>query len=94
MMGFVLLQMKEILERVGCCIVEQSQHLVPADKVLYALRDVTATVDSLPLIISRSSDAGCKKMVEKLSALVLDVKFGSAALYHTLESAEQLAQNL
>ncbi|XP_026546185.1 thymidine phosphorylase [Notechis scutatus] len=84
-------QMKEILERVGCCIVEQSQHLVPADKVLYALRDITATVDSLPLIIGSILS---KKMVEKLSALVLDVKFGSAALYHTLESAEQLARNL
>ncbi|XP_060545274.1 thymidine phosphorylase [Pantherophis guttatus] len=84
-------QMKEILEKVGCCIVEQSQHLVPADKVLYALRDVTATVDSLPLIISSILS---KKVVEKVSALVLDVKFGSAALYHTLESAEQLAQNL
>uniref|UniRef100_A0A8C5RVL9 Thymidine phosphorylase n=1 Tax=Laticauda laticaudata TaxID=8630 RepID=A0A8C5RVL9_LATLA len=84
-------QMKEILERIGCCIVEQSQYLVPADKVLYALRDVTATVDSLPLIISSILS---KKMVEKLSALVLDVKFGSAALYHTLESAEQLARNL
>ncbi|XP_058047278.1 thymidine phosphorylase isoform X2 [Ahaetulla prasina] len=84
-------QMKEILEKVGCCIVEQSQHLVPADKVLYALRDVTATVDSLPLIISSILS---KKVVEKLSALVLDVKFGSAALYHTLESAEQLARSL
>ncbi|KAK9400315.1 thymidine phosphorylase [Crotalus adamanteus] len=84
-------QMREILEKAGCCIVEQSQHLVPADKVLYALRDVTATVDSLPLIISSILS---KKMVEKLSALVLDVKFGSAALYHTLEGAEQLAQSL
>ncbi|XP_039174623.1 thymidine phosphorylase isoform X1 [Crotalus tigris] len=84
-------QMREILEKAGCCIVEQSQHLVPADKVLYALRDVTATVDSLPLIISSILS---KKMVERLSALVLDVKFGSAALYHTLEGAEQLAQSL
>ncbi|XP_063164649.1 thymidine phosphorylase [Candoia aspera] len=84
-------QMKEILEKVGCCIVEQSKKLVPADKVLYALRDVTATVDSMPLIISSILS---KKMVESLSALVLDVKFGSAALYHTLESAQQFAQNL
>ncbi|XP_070610627.1 thymidine phosphorylase [Erythrolamprus reginae] len=84
-------QMKEILGKVGCCIVEQSQQLVPADKVLYALRDVTATVDSLPLIVSSILS---KKVVENLSALVLDVKFGSAALYHTLESAEQLARNL
>ncbi|XP_007441569.1 thymidine phosphorylase [Python bivittatus] len=84
-------QMKQILEQVGCCIVEQSKELVPADKVLYALRDVTATVDSLPLMISSILS---KKVVENLSALVLDVKFGSAALKHTLEDAQQFAQNL
>ncbi|XP_061493981.1 thymidine phosphorylase isoform X2 [Rhineura floridana] len=84
-------KMMQILEKVGCCIVEQSEELVPADKVLYALRDVTATVDSLPLITG--SILG-KKAAEKISALVLDVKFGSAALYPTLESAQQLAQSL
>ncbi|KAJ7329299.1 hypothetical protein JRQ81_015473 [Phrynocephalus forsythii] len=84
-------QMTAILETVGCCIVEQSEELVPADKVLYALRDVTATVDSLPLI---TGSILSKKAAENLSALVLDVKFGSAALYPTLESAQQLAENL
>ncbi|KAM6090437.1 thymidine phosphorylase [Theristicus caerulescens] len=84
-------QMQSILERVGCCIVGQSEELAPADRVLYALRDVTATVDSLPLI---TASILSKKAAERLSALVLDVKFGSAALYPTQESARELAQSL
>ncbi|XP_044860427.1 thymidine phosphorylase isoform X1 [Mauremys mutica] len=84
-------QMKCILEQVGCCIVGQSEDLVPADKVLYGLRDVTATVDSLPLI---TASILSKKAAEKVSALVLDVKFGSAALYTSLDSARTLAQSL
>ncbi|NWS61577.1 TYPH phosphorylase, partial [Chunga burmeisteri] len=84
-------QMQSILERVGCCIVGQSEELVPADRVLYGLRDVTATVDSLPLI---TASILSKKAAEQLSALVLDVKFGSAALYPTQESARELAQSL
>uniref|UniRef100_A0A8C3VBL1 Thymidine phosphorylase n=1 Tax=Catharus ustulatus TaxID=91951 RepID=A0A8C3VBL1_CATUS len=84
-------QMRHILERVGCCIVGQSAELVPADRVLYGLRDVTATVDSLPLI---TASILSKKAAERLSALVLDVKFGGAALYPTQESARELAQSL
>ncbi|XP_075598946.1 thymidine phosphorylase isoform X2 [Balearica regulorum gibbericeps] len=84
-------QMQSILERVGCCIVGQSEELAPADRVLYGLRDVTATVDSLPLI---TASILSKKAAEQLWALVLDVKFGSAALYPTQESARELAQSL
>ncbi|XP_066176375.1 thymidine phosphorylase [Sylvia atricapilla] len=84
-------QMQHILARVGCCIVGQSAELVPADRVLYGLRDVTATVDSLPLI---TASILSKKAAERLSALVLDVKFGEAALYPTQESARELAQSL
>nr|XP_056702622.1 LOW QUALITY PROTEIN: thymidine phosphorylase [Euleptes europaea] len=84
-------QMKEILETVGCCIVEQSRELAPADKALYALRDVTATVDSLPII---TGSILSKKAAENISALLLDVKFGSAAFYPTLESAQELAESL
>ncbi|XP_005039013.2 PREDICTED: thymidine phosphorylase [Ficedula albicollis] len=83
--------MRRILERVGCCIVGQSAELVPADRVLYGLRDVTATVDSLPLI---TASILSKKAAERLSALVLDVKFGGAALYPTQESARELARSL
>ncbi|NWS87111.1 TYPH phosphorylase, partial [Toxostoma redivivum] len=84
-------EMRHILEQVGCCIVGQSTELVPADRVLYGLRDVTATVDSLPLI---TASILSKKAAERLSALVLDVKFGAAALYPTQESARELARSL
>ncbi|KAK5609338.1 hypothetical protein CRENBAI_011317 [Crenichthys baileyi] len=84
-------QIQSILASVGCCIVGQTEMLVPADRVLYALRDATSTVDSLPLI---TGSIISKKGAESLSALVLDVKFGRAALYKDLESAKQLAQLL
>ncbi|NXF14042.1 TYPH phosphorylase, partial [Smithornis capensis] len=84
-------EMCSILERVGCCIVGQSEELVPADRVLYGLRDVTATVDSVPLI---TASILSKKAAEQLSALVLDVKFGGAALFPTQESARELARSL
>ncbi|XP_048011168.1 thymidine phosphorylase [Megalobrama amblycephala] len=84
-------QVKQILQDVGCCIVGQTESLVPADRVLYTIRDATSTVDSLPLIISSIIS---KKGAEGLSALVLDVKFGRAALYKDLDSARNLAQSL
>lgn len=84
-------QIHHILESVGCCIVGQTETLVPADRVLYALRDATSTVDSLPLI---TGSIVSKKGAESLTALVLDVKFGRAALYKDLESAKELAQEL
>ncbi|XP_068443101.1 thymidine phosphorylase [Clinocottus analis] len=84
-------QILEILRSVGCCIVGQSETLVPADRVLYAQRDTTSTVDSLPLI---AGSIISKKGAESLSALVLDVKFGRAALYEDLSAARELAQLL
>lgn len=84
-------QILKILNSVGCCIVGQTEMLVPADRVLYALRDATSTVDSLPLI---TGSIISKKGAESLSALVLDVKFGRAALYKDLDSAKELAQQL
>uniref|UniRef100_A0A8C2HW49 Thymidine phosphorylase n=1 Tax=Cyprinus carpio TaxID=7962 RepID=A0A8C2HW49_CYPCA len=78
-------QVKQILEDVGCCIVGQTENLVLADHVLYALRDATSTVDSQPLIISSIIS---KKGAEGLSALALDVKFGRAALYDFMKCIE------
>nr|XP_055047178.1 thymidine phosphorylase-like [Misgurnus anguillicaudatus]XP_055047179.1 thymidine phosphorylase-like [Misgurnus anguillicaudatus] len=84
-------QVKQILQDIGCCIVGQTESLVPADRVLYALRDATSTVDSLPLI---TGSIISKKGAEGLNALVLDVKFGRAALYKDLDSARHLAHSL
>ncbi|XP_069909236.1 thymidine phosphorylase isoform X2 [Oryctolagus cuniculus] len=93
--GFSVLQspeqMQALLEGVGCCIVGQSEQLVPADGILYAARDVTATVDSLPLI---TASILSKKAVEGLSALVVDVKFGEAAVFPSQEQARELARAL
>ncbi|XP_038935241.1 thymidine phosphorylase isoform X7 [Rattus norvegicus] len=84
-------QMLQILEEVGCCIVGQSEKLVPADGILYAARDVTATVDSVPLI---TASILSKKAVEGLSTLVVDVKFGGAAVFPDQEKARELAKML
>ncbi|XP_029901873.1 thymidine phosphorylase [Myripristis murdjan] len=84
-------QVQQILASVGCCIVGQTERLVPADRVLYALRDATSTVDSLPLI---TGSIISKKGAESLTALALDVKFGRAALYKDLSAAKELALSL
>src|ERR1039457_2398372 len=81
----------EIVQTVGCVICGQTAQMVPADKALYALRDATATVPSIPLIVASILS---KKLAESLNALVLDVKFGVAAFMPTQEKARELAQTL
>ena len=85
------LQMHEQLEKVGAVVCAAGRGLAPADKKLYALRDVTGTVEAIPLI---ASSIMSKKIAEGTSSLVLDVKVGSGAFMKNLDRARELAQVL
>ncbi|MDR3625889.1 MAG: thymidine phosphorylase, partial [Ignavibacteriaceae bacterium] len=86
-----LTEYKAALKKCGAVLIGQTKDIAPADKLIYSLRDVTATVESIPLI---TASIMSKKLAEGIDSLVLDVKIGSGAFMKDLKDAEKLTQSL
>jgi pyrimidine-nucleoside phosphorylase len=89
--GLSLAEAKELVLQLGCVLIGQTPEIAPADRKLYALRDVTGTVEAIPLI---AASIMSKKLAEGLNALVLDVKQGSGAFLPRLDQALELARTM
>lgn len=89
--GLNLNQYKNVLKKTGAVLIGQTKEIAPADKLIYSLRDVTATVESIPLI---TGSIMSKKLAEGIDSLVLDVKTGNGAFMKEMEDAIELANLL
>lgn len=87
--GLTLAETRKQVERIGCALIGQSEEIAPVDRKLYALRDATSTVESIPLI---AASIMSKKLAEGLTGLVLDVKRGSGSFLPGLDRCIELAQ--